>query len=373
MISLGGCYRHVPEKASMSMDYAMVGVDRKASSGRGAGSAPPPPAMVEASMDEFVGGEPSPEPEAEAAAERKVHYSGWCALRATRVDVLLDAVSELARSVDGFVENLGSEHVTIRVPVADFDETWDQILTLGEVVDHSLTAEDVTESFLSIDLRLKTARTTRERLQVLLAKAEEEEKIALLKQIQRLTEEIDRYEVQLRVLGELADFARITVQAMPSSAFSDGEGDVDLTGFEWIRALSPWRSDVTEGSKLLALTVPEGLVALDEKHRFAAESPDGARIWTGRLMNEPRGDTPFWIEAITERIASEFADAEAKAVGDFQVLRLVDPADAEGYRYLIGVRAEGKHLDLVQIYYPTRAQEERYEAAMTAALQGGAS
>jgi len=367
MMVFGGCYRHHPDRMEMSAagDYALDGAKMKA---RGPMGPPPPPAM------DFVVDEPSAEVVEEPAADRKVHYSGWCALRATRVDALLDEVSELARSVDGFVENLGSQHVTIRVPVADFDETWDQILALGEVVDHSLTAEDVTESFLSIELRLKTARTTRERLQALLAKAEEEEeKIALLKQIQRLSEDIDRYESHLRVLGELADFARITVQAMPSSAFSDNDDDVDLTGFEWIRALSPWRREVTEGSKLLALTVPEGLVALDEKRRFAAESPDGARIWTGRLMNEPRGDTPFWIDAITDRIASEFADAESKPVGDFQVLRLVDPADSEGYRYLIGVRADGKHLDLVQIYYPTRAQEERYEAAMNAALQGGAS
>jgi len=368
---LAGCYKHGPSRMEMAMDYGYADVAKESASAARPMAAPPPAKMFE-SMDELVEAEPSPEAAEAPEAERMVHYSGWCALRATRVDALLDEVSALARSVDGFVENLGAEHITIRVPVATFDDTWDRVLALGEVVDHALTAEDVTESFQSIDLRLKTARTTRTRLQALLAKAEEEEeKIALLKQIQRLSEDIDRYEAQLRMLGELADFARITVEAMPSSAFSEDASDVELAGFEWIGELSPWRRDVTAGSKLLPLAVPDGLVALDERRRFVAESPDGARLWTGRLENEPRGDTGFWLDAITGRIAVEFADAETQSVGDFQVLRLVDRADPDGYRYLIGVRATGKTLDLVQIYYPTAAIEARYQEAVTASLHGG--
>ncbi len=389
LLFISGCAKHTYQSAesygggadSFAFDDSIavetVSSRRGGRATRGAGppAAPPPPPSVAPMDAPMYAAEPEPEPEEESANEaRMVHYNGWCSIRATRVDTLLDEVADLARSVEGFVEKLGHDHATIRVPVKRFDETWDKVLELGEVVDHSLTAEDVTEAFQSMDLRLKTARTTRDRLNALLAKAEEEEeKIALLKQIQRLSEEIDRYESQLRVLGELASFSRITVQGIASSSFSDRASGNDVAGFGWIRSLSPWRRDVTASAKLLKLVVPEGLVALDEKKRFVAESADGSRIWTGRLLNEPKGNTSFWVEAIKDRIASEFAGAETSGVGSYQVLRLVDPAEPDGYRYQVGVKAEGKFLELVQIYYPSKAQEERYKGAIEASLKGGDS
>jgi len=361
---------YVSDVVTASKSASMGGGARRGVT-RGGPPAPPPPQADPAEMEEDYF-EEEPEPNDGDGAARLVHYNGWCSIRATRVDTLLDDVADLAREVEGFVEKLGRDHVTIRVPVEDFDATWEKVLELGELVDHSLTAEDVTESFQAMDLRLKTARTTRDRLNALLAKAnEEEEKIALLKQIQRLSEEIDRYESQLRVLGELASYSRITVQGIASSAFSGDDPGNDVAGFGWIRSLSPWRRDVTASAKLLKLDVPDGLVALDEKKRFIAESPDGTRIWSGRLLNEPKGNTEFWVAAIQDRIAKEFADAETAWVGSYQVLRLVDPAEPDGYRYLVGVKVNGKNLDMIQIYYPDKAQEERYKIAIEASLKGG--
>ena len=52
------------------------------------------------------------------------------------------------------------------------------------------------------------------------------------------------------------------------------------------------------------------------------------------------------------------------------MLRLVEPGADDPYRYLIAVRVEGKHLQLVEIVYPGAAQEECYSAAVRAALAG---
>ena len=47
------------------------------------------------------------------------------------------------------------------------------------------------------------------------ARAREQKKLALIKQIQRVSEEIDRLEGQLRTLDSLANMSRITVELVP--------------------------------------------------------------------------------------------------------------------------------------------------------------
>ena len=51
------------------------------------------------------------------------------------------------------------------------------------------------------------------------------------------------------------------------------------------------------------------------------------------------------------------------------VFRFIDHADSVG----LAVRADGRHLDLVEVYYPSEAQETRYADAVKAMLAGGAS
>ena len=67
-----------------------------------------------------------------------------------------------------------------------------------------------------------------------------------------------------------------------------------------------------------------------------------------------------------------FDYVEVSDVGGFRVLRLVEQGNPEGYRYLVGVRVDGRKLDLVEIYYPTAEQEQRYSSAIEAVLVWGA-
>ena len=104
----------------------------------------------------------------------------------------------------------------LRVPVARFEEAMDAVLGSGEVVEKSISAQDVTDAFVAVELRLATLRNTQARLQALLAKSQDEqEKLMLVRQIQRVSEEIDRLEGQSRTLADLADLARINVSLLP--------------------------------------------------------------------------------------------------------------------------------------------------------------
>ncbi len=308
--------------------------------------------------------------------DRRVHYSGWISLLATDPEqVVADAVA-IAEDAGGYVERRTLTEATLRVPVEHFSEAWSAALALGDVLDKSLSAEDVTDTYLAVALRLETARATRARLQELLAAADDgAEKLSLLREIQRLTELIDQLEARSRTLSQLASFSRLTVQASPRQAYAQGAEHPEPEGFQWIRQLSPFRRDVTGEGRPLQLAVPEGMVALDVGRQFVAESADGAVVWSGRIPNDPQGDTEYWMAAVRERLEPEFGGAELHQVGGFAVLRLLEPGADSPYRYLVAVRAAGRWLELVEVYYPGPEQEERYGEAVRASLlaAGGAA
>jgi hypothetical protein len=315
--------------------------------------------------------DPSPVEVETPSTQRMVHYNGYLELRVTKADESTAAIKSMIEEMGGYVESSSNRHVTVRVPVKAFPAAMEQTMALGDVLSRSVTAEDVTESYTAIDLRLQTARATRDRLVELLARAKDEsEKIALLKQIQRVNEEIDVTESQLRTLASLASYSRLSISLVPRDAFTDRSHRQDAVGLEWIQALTPFRRDVGSDGRRLSIEAPDGLVVLSTRGRFVAESADGAVLWTGRLPNEPQGDAGFWIEAIESRLASEFATAEITTVGEWTMLRLVSDGE-EPYRYLVGLIDDGKKLKLVEIYYPGEVQEQRYGDDILTSLRGG--
>jgi hypothetical protein len=394
LLLLLACAGKRPAESAAYYDEAETFVAYKKDSGIDFDEAPKPaPAKPQASYDGGDAPAPPPEPpQTEPAVSEKppvqaekrmVHYSGYAQLRVTRPDQALDQIVQLAVDSGGKVENLYATAVTIRVPVAKFEEVWLAVRKLGDVLDESVTAEDVTESFLAVDLRVRTLRATRDRLVALLGKAEDEqEKLQLIREIQRVTEQLDQLETQLRTLQGLADLSRITVSLVPREAFTASRSVEDeIAGFRWIRSLSPFRRDVASQGKRLELETGDQLVVLDPKGPFVAESADGAAIWTGRMKNDPVGDATFWATAVHQRLSADFAPEPGgtpgatvggappgKPVGDWQCVRFVDASET-AYRWNVCLAVDGKELRVAQAYFPSPAHEERYGAIFEAALQ----
>jgi hypothetical protein len=364
----GGYYGDELAMAEEAAPARAMRRESKKSGGSRSQPAPPPPSP---SMD----GAPSPEPEDNSApeqpkAERMVHYDGWMRLRVTRVQDTLDVIAKLAEDVGGKVERMAGGSITVAVPVARFESSFAAMTELGDLLDKSITATDITDQFTSTELRLRTAETTRTRLQELLARAtDENEKLQLLREIARLTEQIDLLKSQVQLLSTLASFSRITIEALPRQAVGQGATRDEPWGLGWIQRLSPFRQDVVAAGKLLKLDTPEGFVALDIKKRFVAESADGAVLRTGKLLNDPVGDTEFWFEAMKQRMEAEFTSVSREDWGEFAVLRMVQ-GEEDPYVYFVAVSAEGKWLNLVEVYYPGFAQEERYGALVRKAVEG---
>ncbi|MDH4190584.1 MAG: DUF4349 domain-containing protein, partial [Betaproteobacteria bacterium] len=175
---------------------------------------------------------------ANAAAERRVHYEGTIKLRATQPQRVLEQASDWVREAGGYVESLTAQRVILQIPAARFRPLYDRLLGLGEVLDKSLSARDVTEEFLDVELRLAQAKATRDRLLALVQKTDDrKEKLRLLREVERLSTEIELLETQMARLRSLIEYSRLTLNVEGRKAF-EGHPARELRGFDWINALA---------------------------------------------------------------------------------------------------------------------------------------
>jgi hypothetical protein len=306
------------------------------------------------------------------SASKMIHYNGYANLQVARPEETIEEIVTIAKNVEGNIERRSTKSITIRVPKEKFSEVFAQVIELGDVISKSVTSEDITEAFTSVELRLQTARTTRDRLIALLEKTDDEkEKINILRQIQRLNEQIDVIEAQMRTLQNLADLSSISVDLTARKAISDGPSQVEPFGFSWIHNLSPFQNNVCSTGKRLEFETPEGLVSLHPKGSYIAESADGTVLRATKLQNNPNGSSSFWQQAIFERLQGGFGKAEKGNIGEFATVTLREDSDTP-YVWVIAVKTDSKWLEFIEIYYPSEQQEDRYKEAIEASITGGA-
>lgn len=310
-------------------------------------------------------------------AARKVHYDGYLRVVATKPDELLGRAVELAKSTGGYVESLRGAQLIVRVPIAGFRTLFERLLGLGEVLQQQISARDITDAYQAIELRLRVLKASRSRLMQILGQVRsEQDKLGLLDQIKRLTEQIDQLELQLHALAQLAAYSRITLDAVPRPQPAAGLAQRELGAFRWIERLSPFRREVSEAGDRFEIPVPQGLVELDHDDSFwggdpwIARSPDGVALWTCTRKNNPRGSATFWREALTTRLAPAYSQHELYQLGGFLALELREQDNQRReYRYVIAVRVDGDELQLVEAYYPSAKQQKHYGPAIRAVIE----
>ncbi|WP_437336559.1 DUF4349 domain-containing protein [Sorangium sp. So ce394] len=156
--------------------------------------------------------------EASAAPAPLLVYTAQVAMAVFEVGASLGKVEELARDLGGFLARRDDRAITIRVPAARFDEALKRLEGLGDVLQRNVVAEDVTEEFLDLGVRIRNARVVRDRLEKLLEKAAKvEESIQLERELARVTSELERLEGRLKFLRDRVAFSTLTVSFQPRS------------------------------------------------------------------------------------------------------------------------------------------------------------
>ena len=139
-------------------------------------------------------------------------YTAQITMAVFNVNTSLSKVEALGRELGGFLAKRDDRSVTIRVPAQRFDEAVKRIEEVGDMLHRQVAAEDVTEQFRDLEIRLKSARSVQQRLTELLARATKvEESIAIERELDRVTGEIERIEGKMKFLRDRAVFSTITV------------------------------------------------------------------------------------------------------------------------------------------------------------------
>jgi hypothetical protein len=183
---------------------------------------PPPPPGTKA---------PAVAESAAAAAVRApmLIYTAQITMAVFEVNVSLAHVETIGRELGGFLAKRDDHSITIRVPSDRFDEAVRRVEGVGDMLHRNVAAEDVTEEFRDLQVRLRSAHAVQQRLTELLAKAVKvEESIAIERELDRVSGEIEHIEGRIKFLRDRAAFSTITVSFEPKAQEQVGNKEVHL-------------------------------------------------------------------------------------------------------------------------------------------------
>jgi hypothetical protein len=144
------------------------------------------------------------------AAQRLLIYTATLQVSVPNPDDALHFCQNLALKHGGYVLSRHGTSVQIRVPSAVFFDAIGEIEKLGKVREHDIRAEDVSEQFHDLELRLKNAHAVRERISQLLNRGVGiKDALTIESELSRLSEEIELMEGQLRRMKELTSYSTI--------------------------------------------------------------------------------------------------------------------------------------------------------------------
>lgn len=149
---------------------------------------------------------------------------------------VLDQVEALAKASGGYLVRREARRIVVRVPSEGFDDALAKVQKLGDVLHKDVTVQDVTEEFHDLQIRIRNLEVVRNRLEELLKKADKVvDAIAVERELERVTSQLERLKGRIKLLGELVRFSTITVELAPRSTDSPGR-KVQLP-FPWLDTL----------------------------------------------------------------------------------------------------------------------------------------
>jgi len=130
----------------------------------------------------------------------------------------IDKIIDLAEGMGGYLGSRTDTSVTIRVPSARFRDALTAIEKLGDVKRRNVNAQDVSEEYHDLEVRLANLKSVQKRLQEFLARAQNvSDALQVERELERIGREIDQIEGRMRFLRARATFSTITVDLSPKS------------------------------------------------------------------------------------------------------------------------------------------------------------
>lgn len=306
-------------------------------------------------------GEPSPLTEAPSPGEsprvRLRVFSADLELVVASVEQSRSQIIAVVEAAGGYVESSREDFLVVRVPAESFDATLESIESAGDVRSRFVSTADVTDQYADLEARLRIAETSRERLLQLLERTEDaDERVAILREIRRLTEEIERLRSALESLSQLVRYSRITVQLI--SRIQMSQVSRSQIPFPWIAYLAPLDATTREASEKITVALADSFAVFSVGKYLHAEAADGTVVRAGAVTNDPAGNESFWQSALAYHLGPYYQSTRPVAAGPFRGV-LLESKDTSPFFYLVMAQSRGTELIVMEVFFPDESARDR--------------
>lgn len=314
---------------------------------------------------------------------RLMAYSSFLRLVVPRVNESIRLVQEVATKNNGYMQEMASNYIIVRVPSDKFDATVAEIEKIGEVIVKEIKGSDVTEEMQDLELRLKNAEDVRDRLSKLLEKCDKiEDALKVEKELERLTLEIEMLKGKLQSLRHKVSFSIIRVEFNIKDVIKLQQ--IPLP-FSWVAKLGLENVLYYKQAKgyvdmeWFKMDIPEGFVKVKYPgylHGLRMVSADGVTIAVSTQENPEGGAIEFWKNMIRRALVEGRAYAP---IGEekLQTNRKIDgmilqfgseQAFGKLYRYDIVIFVTKKVVYIIEIAGPAEMVKNSYEKIKNALI-----
>ena len=140
-------------------------------------------------------------------------YSATLNLSVYEVEESQRAIVAIAQELGGFVQKQSDTELIVRIPARRFRDALGRVEEVGDVLHRNVEALDVSEEFRDVTIRIRNAEAMRDRLEALLTQARTvEDALRVERELERITEVIERMKGRLRFIADRIAFSTVTVQ-----------------------------------------------------------------------------------------------------------------------------------------------------------------
>jgi hypothetical protein len=307
-----------------------------------------------------------------AQPPKKVVYQGNITLRVKQLRETLDSAVKEAEKVGGFVESMGSRFVILRVPVQHFDATFQKLISIGLVVSKSIDAIDISAQYSDLEAHLKVSKDSRDRLlKILESTTKMDERLAILREIKRLTDEIESMSASLETFNHHLSYSTLTLNLVP---YFEGKQIEHRSPFAWIKSLNPLLNTLGGDQDDIQIKLPKSFVQFEKKKAFEAISAKGATIRISKIPNEPKGDLLFWTKAIEYELVGrgdQLKDRQSTENDKKQPIQIsvYGSPELRPYFYAIALLLDEDDLLVFELYLPNEDAKQAYDQEVLDALK----
>jgi len=300
-------------------------------------------------------------------AKPKVIYQGYLKIRVRRALASADKIIAITEKAGGYVESLTARVVVVRIPAKSFESIMDKMAAVGQLLDRHVKALDVTAQFTDLTARLRIVKLARDRLLALLKQVQDvEERLRILKELKRLSEEIESMDSIRSTLQNLIDYFTITIELEPVN--ESNREVLHQSPFQWVRRLAAHLTTIMEGKNDIKMNIPAGFVLFDKDDVFRAQAADTTTLRAGRVDNEPLGDNDFWAKAVEHEMEGRDEELVESGTAGSLAFRVFRDRDVPCRYYLVGVVAKKDKLYVVEVFSPNEGAYTKHKDDVKKAL-----